>query len=189
MNSPVSITVPIIETERSMMLLLAPEKAQLMLDYYLENRMHLTPWEPQRDSGFYRLEHWQQQLTDNRRLFAIGSALKLVVLNKNASEVIGVCNFTNIQRGIFQACNLGYSVAAKYQGQGYMREILQAALAYVFDELNLHRVMANYMTSNQRSAALLKQLGFKQEGLAKSYLKIAGIWQDHVLTARINPAH
>lgn len=84
---------------------------------------------------------------------------------------------------------MGYSVAAKYQGQGYMRETLQAALTYVFNELNLHRVMANYMASNQRSAALLAQLGFEQEGLAKSYLKIAGNWQDHLLTAKINPAH
>jgi ribosomal-protein-alanine N-acetyltransferase len=30
-------------------------------------------------------------------------------------------------------------------------------------------------------------LGFEKEGYAKSYLKIAGHWQDHILTALVNP--
>lgn len=189
MDRPIDIDMPFIETARTNILLLAPEKAQLMLDYYSVNREHLSPWEPARSDSFYSLTHWQQQLSDNLEQFENGSALKLVALNKATDEVITICNFTNIVRGIFQACNLGYSVSVKYQGQGYMLETLQAALTYVFNELDLHRVMANYMTSNQRSAALLEQLEFKQEGLAKSYLKIAGRWQDHVLTAKINPAH
>ena len=45
--------------------------------------------------------------------------------------------------------------------------------------------MANYMPHNSRSAALLFRLGFEKEGVARSYLKIAGKWQDHVLTSKI----
>ena len=189
MDRPIDIDTPFIETTRTNLVVLSPENAQLMLDYYNLNREHLSAWEPTRNDSFYSLEHWQRQLAENVNQFENGSALKLVALDKASQGVIAVCNFTNIVRGIFQACNLGYSVSAKYQGQGYMHEVLQAALTYVFNELDLHRVMANHMTSNQRSAALLEQLGFEQEGLAKSYLKIAGRWQDHVLTAKINPAH
>ena len=68
-----------------------------------------------------------------------------------------------------------------------MFEILQAAIDHVFSEYNLHRIMANYIPSNIRSEKLLDKLGFQKEGLAKSYLKIAGSWQDHVLTSKINP--
>ena len=68
-----------------------------------------------------------------------------------------------------------------------MFEMLQAAIDYVFSEYNLHRIMANYIPTNSRSENLLNKLGFQKEGLAKSYLKIAGSWQDHVLTSKINP--
>ncbi|KFN17466.1 hypothetical protein JM66_20365 [Aeromonas bestiarum] len=38
-----------------------------------------------------------------------------------------------------------------------------------------------------RSGALLERLGFEREGLARDYLMINGRWEDHVLTARLNP--
>ena len=49
--------------------------------------------------------------------------------------------------------------------------------------------MANYMPSNKRSGQLLDRLGFQKEGVAKSYLKIAGKWEDHVLTSLVNKQH
>jgi ribosomal-protein-alanine N-acetyltransferase len=49
--------------------------------------------------------------------------------------------------------------------------------------------MANYMPENKRSARVLEKLGFEKEGMARDYLKIAGEWRDHVLTAKINPWH
>ncbi len=39
-----------------------------------------------------------------------------------------------------------------------------------------------------RCAALLERLGFEREGYARDYLMINGRWEDHVLTARLNPA-
>lgn len=44
------------------------------------------------------------------------------------------------------------------------------------------------MPANERSARLLARLGFERKGYARAYLKIAGRWEDHILTARINPA-
>ena len=66
---------------------------------------------------------------------------------------------------------------------------LTTALDYMLVELNLHRIMAAYIPTNARSEKLLLSLGFEKEGYAKSYLKIAGRWQDHVLTSLINPRH
>jgi ribosomal-protein-alanine N-acetyltransferase len=55
--------------------------------------------------------------------------------------------------------------------------------------LRLHRVMANYVPENERSARVLEKLGFEKEGYARSCLKIAGKWRDHILTAKLNPKH
>lgn len=94
---------------------------------------------------------------------------------------------SNIVRGVFQACHLGYSVAARYQGQGYMKRIVQHAIAYAFDDLRLHRIMANHMPSNTRSEGLLRSLNFEREGYAKSFICINGKWEDHVLNSLVNP--
>ena len=78
-------------------------------------------------------------------------------------------------------------MAEAEQGKGYMTEGLKSAIDYVFQELNLHRVMANYMPHNQRSGNVLKRLGFVVEGYARDYLLINGKWQDHILTSLTNP--
>ncbi|WP_150466404.1 GNAT family N-acetyltransferase [Francisella sp. SYW-9] len=178
-----------IHTQRTVIKLLEPTRAQLMLDYYIENNKHLAPWEPVRDESYYTLQNFSKILEQATQEFESKATLKLVALNKDENEIMAVCDFTNIVYGVFQACNLGYSIAEKYQGLGLMTEVLEVTISYVFDELSLHRVMANYIVNNIRSEKLLVKLGFEKEGLAKSYLKIAGKWQDHILTAKINPKH
>lgn len=81
---------------------------------------------------------------------------------------------------------MGYALAENEQGQGYMTEALQVAVEYVFKELNMHRVMANYIPQNQRSGNVLMRLGFVVEGYAREYLLINGQWQDHTLTSLTN---
>ena len=81
----------------------------------------------------------------------------------------------------------GRALAERAQGNGYMHEALQATNAYVFKELNMHRVMANFMPHNTRSNAVLRRLGFTIEGYARDYLFVNGAWRDHVLTSLTNP--
>ena len=61
-----------------------------------------------------------------------------------------------------------------------MAEAIQLVLDYAFSQLDLHRVEAACLPSNLASRALLLKSGFRQEGLAREYLCIAGKWQDHV---------
>ena len=42
------------------------------------------------------------------------------------------------------------------------------------------------MPTNERSARLLRRLGFAVEGYARDYLLLDGQWRDHVMTALIN---
>ncbi len=98
-----------------------------------------------------------------------------------------MCSLTNIVRGPFMACNIGYSVSEEFQGQGVAKSLVSHAIDYAFNELRLNRVMANYLPRNERSAKLLESLGFVKEGLARRYLCINGVWEDHVLTSLLNP--
>ncbi|MCG9722008.1 GNAT family N-acetyltransferase [Shewanella sp. Isolate7] len=174
-------------TTRTHIRLLSHDEAELLLRYYLQNREHLAPWEPAREDDYFTLASAQSVVVANARLAEAGLAFKFAIFNREQTDIIGLCNITNLVMGVFKAANLGYSVAERYQGQGYMTEALSALLDWVFDEVGLNRVMANYMPHNLSSARLLERLGFEREGYAKAYLKIAGQWQDHVLTAKLNP--
>lgn len=176
-----------ITTERLQLRLLEPEEAELMVDYVTDNREHLTPWEPTRSERFYSPEFWKKELINRQNDFFLGQGVRLVIFFKELPQgpVAGVCNFTDIMKGVFQACFLGYSVHRKYQGRGVMYEALNAATQFMFDTFNLHRIMANYMPRNERSGKLLRKLGFDVEGYARDYLKINGKWEDHILTAKL----
>ncbi len=180
-----------IETERLVLSLPSAEAAPRLVDYFERNQAHLDPWEPRRRPEFFTHTWWAQQLTQNQQEFAEDRSMRLVLTpleDELGGPVLGVANFSSIARGPFQACLLGYSLDAEHEGRGLMFEALRAALGYAFGSLHLHRVMANYQPTNERSADLLERLGFEKEGFARDYLFLDGAWRDHVLTALSNPA-
>ncbi|MFT6644223.1 MAG: ribosomal-protein-alanine N-acetyltransferase [Patiriisocius sp.] len=179
--------LPNLATENLRVRLLEPSEAGKMMLFRQENREHLGPWEPRRRAEFFTESYWRVLLLQHQRDFQQGLSVALTILDETDSEVLGVCNFTNIVRGTFQSCHLGYALSARYQGQGLMAEALKPACRYIFETLMLHRIMANYLPRNERSGRLLSKLGFEVEGEAKQYLLIDGHWEDHILTSLINP--
>ncbi|WLD57702.1 GNAT family N-acetyltransferase [Salinispirillum sp. LH 10-3-1] len=161
------------------------EHAEALQAYVLANRGYLQPWEPAREAEYYSLSHCRQRLRHMQSEAEHGRALSWMVHPAGESRIVATVQLTGITRGFFQATYLGYGLDQTMQGQGYMHEALQAVLTHAFTELKLHRVIANYMPRNHRSAAVLERLGFLREGLAQRYLKINGQWEDHVLTSLI----
>jgi ribosomal-protein-alanine N-acetyltransferase len=96
------------------------------------------------------------------------------------ATAIGNIAFNNIVRGAFQSCHLGYQLDEREVNQGFMTEALRRAIDYAFDDMKLHRIEANVMPRNQRSRRVVEKLGFAEEGLARQYLKINGVWEDHI---------
>lgn len=160
----------------------------LIVDFFGRNKAHLAPYSPERPPHFYSFDHWRAALRRADEAFHADREAHCFVYWQDESAVIGVVNLSNFVRGVFQACHLGYSIDREVQGTGRMRAAVDAVVGYAFDALNMHRIMANYLPENERSGRLLAALGFVQEGVARDYLRIAGSWRDHVLTARSNPA-
>ena len=150
---------------------------------------HLDRWSPPPPAGFDTPDHWVPRLARAAEEFSQGSAARFVLqpLGPADGPIIGTANYTNVVRGALHACHLGYQVARSHEGLGLMHEALLACNAWVFRDWRLHRIMANYIPHNGRSARLLERLGFTREGMAKDYLYIDGEWKDHVLTALVNP--
>ncbi len=180
---------PILYSARCQLSLLQPDNAHRLFVYRQRNLAHLSPWEPRHNEVEGTLEDaCQRAAVKSAQNFADGVAVHFIATDPQTGAMLAACNFTNIVRGIFQACNLGYSVDHAWQGKGLMFEVAQAGIAYMFStQQGLHRIMANHMPANVRSEQLLRRLAFEREGYARAYLKIAGQWQDHVLNALVNP--
>lgn len=161
--------------------------ADAIAGYYVANRRHLAPWEPARPAGFFTVPFWRVQASRNMDDYSRGIAVRFFVMRERPHEVVGYISLTNITRGAAHFCFLGYSLAEKEQGKGVMTIAIREVIAWAFRDLNLHRIMANHMPRNERSARLLARLGFVREGFAKDYLLIDGRWEDHVMTALVNP--
>jgi ribosomal-protein-alanine N-acetyltransferase len=179
---------PAIKTERLLLTLPPTETAARLLAYVRDNREHLAPFSPPPPQDYYTEAFWQNRLQLAREEFGRGESVRFVLFRRESplEEVVGECNFTSIARGPFQACYLGYNLDSRAVGKGLMYEALTAAIDYVFTDLKLHRIMANYLPANERSARLLRRLGFTVEGYARDYLFIAGEWRDHILTSLTN---
>jgi [ribosomal protein S5]-alanine N-acetyltransferase len=179
--------LPLIVSDRLFLRMGTVEDIPQIIKFYTDNKIYLTPFYPAWYVNFFTEEYWQIQVEVNIQQFINDLSLKLFIFRKtNPTIIIGTLNFQNFVRSAAQYCTVGYSLAEVEQGKGYMKEAMQAAIKYVFQELNLHRIMANYMPHNQRSGNLLKRLGFVVEGYARDYLLINGKWEDHILTSLIN---
>lgn len=176
--------------------LLAPDpdpalgQARAVAAFLARNAAHLAPWDPPRMPDDDEPAAVQGRLVTGAAAFGAGLGWRWWLVQADAPDrVIGNVSLSNLARGPFQNCSLGYALDADCQGRGLMQEALQAVIAEAFSPaINLHRLQAAVRPENTRSLAVLASLGFADEGLARDYLYIDGAWRDHRLFAVTNPA-
>lgn len=178
-----------IETERLRLRL--PDVADVpeIIRYYGNNRDHLQPFSPTFAPDFLDVAIWHEQVRTRTREHAAGESFRAFLFAREGPDrIVGNLNLTQVHRGALQSCVLGYNLGRDEQGKGFMTEAVKGAVRYAFEKWKLHRVNASHMPRNERSAAVLRRSGFHVEGFAPAYLLIDGKWEDHVLTAIVNPA-
>ena len=162
--------------------------ADALADYLLRNADHFAATDPPRRPRFDSAAVQAEQIALALEQQAAGRRVSwLLVLPDAPAAVIGRISFTEIVRGPFHNAYLGYQIDRAFEGRGLMHEALGAAIAHAFASVRLHRIEANHLPDNLRSAALLARLGFERIGIARNYLYIAGAWRDHVLNQKLNP--
>jgi len=129
-----------------------------------------------RSSFRRRIRHYQRDLREE-------SGYAFFIFDKSDNCLKGGITLSNVRRGVTQSCSLGYWIGMPYAKKGLMTAGVQAVVPFVFETLGLHRLEAACLPSNIASMRLLEKVGFQREGLAKKYLRINGVWQDHILFA------
>ncbi|MFZ1994284.1 MAG: GNAT family protein [Solirubrobacteraceae bacterium] len=164
--------------------LITADDAPVLAELLQANREFLAPWGPDRGPRYFTAGGQRQLIADARALRDRGTALPHVILCDGG--VVGRVTLSDITRGTFQSCNLGYWVSQSHNGKGLATAAVAEIVDIAFGELGLHRIQAGAMTRNVRSQAVLQRNGFVRIGLARAYLKIAGRWEDHILYQALN---
>lgn len=176
------------ETNRLFLKTIEIADLNMLKDYLIRNKEFLSPWEPERQDSYYEepnlVKMIEQEIADHSNQ----NQLSLYILLKDESRIIGNVTLSNIVRGIFQSCFVGYKLDQDEVNKGFMTEALKKIIDIAFNDLKLHRIEANIMPRNQASKEVIKKLGFEYEGLSKKYLKINSIWEDHEHYAILNRA-
>lgn len=81
--------------------------------------------------------------------------------------------------------DLGIMIFDKTQwGKGYGTKAVVAATEYAFNVLNLHKVCADYYSSNQASARMFAKAYYEVEGVFRDHFVLNGEFVDSVRVAR-----
>lgn len=159
--------------------------AEAIVEFFNVNHTFLRPFYPTFDDSLFDVKTWRSKI---RRFMEEAEQLRSLRLHlyDPSNKVIGILNFVEIVGFPQFECRVGYALAESAQGKGLMTEALAAGLEYVFGNLRMHRVVAAYMPRNERSAGVLRRLGFRVEGYARDYLLLNGKWEDHIIVALVN---
>lgn len=180
-----------LQTSRLILRTITPSFAPQVLDFVVRNYEFHRPWDPLVNETFFTLTAQQERLNNDEKLRQNGLTVRLWMFHRDDvrnEQVLGYLSFSNIIRGAFQSCHLGYKIDQHMINKGLMTEALHEAIRFAFEELKLHRIEANIMPRNAPSRRVVEKLGFENEGLARQYLKINGVWEDHLHYVILNPS-
>src|ERR1700757_1851733 len=149
------------------------------------SREFLTPWEPTWPPDDLTRASYRRRIRRYAEDQRSDLAYPLFLFRKSDNALLGGLTLANIRRGCAQAGNLGYWMGEAYSRQGYMTAAVKLVIPFAFETLRLHRIEAACIPANLASIRLLEKTGFRREGFAREYLCIDGVWQDHLLFARL----
>lgn len=115
-------------------------------------------------------------------LFEKGLGYRWGIRMKGQEDIIGSVGFYAWEKE-HEKARMGYDLRPAYWGKGIMREALERAIRFGFEDMGLNRIEVTVMDTNERSIALANKLGFSEEGVLREFSKAEGRFVDeHVFS-------
>lgn len=165
--------------------LIAVEDALPLAELLQINREFLAPWDPIRPEEHFTPDGQLRAVEDALARYDEQTTVPYVIVEND--QIVGRVTLSNVVRGAFQSCNLGYWVAQAHTGRGLATAAVRDIMVVAFLEFGLHRIEAGTLPHNVPSQRVLERNGFARFGMAPRYLNIAGHWQDHIMYQALNP--
>ena len=147
----------------------------------MRSREFLQPWEPIWPSDDLTKSAFRRRLAAYARDIDLDQAYPLFIFRAKDEALLGGITLSNVRRGVAQMASVGYWIGQPHARKGHMLAAVRTIAPFAFQRLGLHRLEAACIPENTPSRELLLKAGFRLEGEARAYLKINGVWRDHLL--------
>ena len=145
-----------------------------------QSRDYLQPWEPAWPEDDLGRAAYRRRLAIYERERELGNAWPFFIFDRD-DRLIGGITLSNVRRGVAETGTVGYWIGRPHAGKGLATAAVSVLRRYAFIDLKLHRLEAACVPHNHASRRVLEKSGFRLEGQARAYLKINGVWADHLL--------
>ncbi len=124
-------------------------------------------------------KEFREDLTD---LYRKRLGFRWIVTLKGDNRPIGTLGFYKWSPSASYQAEMGYDLEKEHWGKGIMTEAMKAVIDFGFEKMELNRIEVFIMPRNKRSIKMIKNLGFKREGLLRQrYFDEFGNYADDIL--------
>lgn len=179
-------TVPRLRLERAATAIRPYSRGDLqaLLALRLSNRDFMAAYEADRSDAFFTRAGQAREISLDTEAWAVGAGYAFAIVDRfDDDRLIGRIALSNVVRGPWQNATVGYWVDLAANGRGHATNAVHLVCRFAFEHAGLHRVQPAIMPRNARSRSVVEKVGFRHEGVALRYLKIAGVWEDHDIYA------
>jgi RimJ/RimL family protein N-acetyltransferase len=168
----------VIRTARLVLRPVRTDDAPLLFDHCSDPRLsRLMAWAPHREVG--ETKTFLAACVEGRRA---GRGWVWAIWEEG--QFRGVVGIESVLRNLLAVrvdrAELGYWLGLPFHGRGLMTEAAGAATGFAFARLGLHKVIVRALAQNAASLGVIRKLGFREVGVARSDVWKDGAWHDHV---------
>lgn len=150
----------------------------------IASREWLERWEPRPEPGSpdpaCSVEAFRARCGAWDRQRQFDAAYGFGLFRRDDDRFLGEVSLGSVQRGPFQTASIGYWIDESVAGRGYVPEAVTLIMRYAFETLGLHRLEIAIVPRNHASRRVVEKLRLREEGTARGYLQIAGVYEDHL---------
>jgi len=141
------------------------------------NREWLGPWEATAPEDDPRPVSFSGLVRHYNREGRAGRMMPFTI--RTEGQVVGQLVLFGISWGSLLSTSAGYWIDRRVAGRGIVPMALALAGDHALGPMGLHRIEVNIRPENTNSLAVVRKLGFRDEGRRAAYLHIDGQWRDH----------
>ena len=99
------------------------------------------------------------------------------ICEKGEESIIGLVELLRFDEAA-ESCSFAYMLGCDYWNRGYGTEMLKAVIAFAFEELEVRRIVADHITKNAASGAVMRKAGMKHIGTEPGKYEKLGLSYD-----------
>lgn len=168
--------------------ILGSEAAEVVLDFYSQNRTSFEIFEPVHSSQYFTRNYHETLLRMEQEQFLRSLGGRFWIYEKTSPhKICGCVAFSNMVRGCFGKADVAYKIAIDRQNLGIGTEALNFCTQLMLTEGRLHRIEAYIHKENTASLRLAAKCGYFHEGTATSYAHLGTEWVDMERFVKLAP--